>query len=76
MTTARGSADLHPGFVGRLGTMLGEAEVNIADIHLARKPGTADALAVLRLDQMPSAGLLDALHGLDEVISTWVIELP
>lgn len=65
-----------PGFVGRLGTMLGAAGVNIADIHLARNPGTSDALAVLRLDQTPAADLLDALHGLEEVRSTWVIELP
>ncbi|MCE2559012.1 MAG: phosphoglycerate dehydrogenase [Acidobacteria bacterium] len=36
-----------PGFVGRLGTLLGDAGINIADIHLSREPG-GDALAVLR----------------------------
>ncbi len=42
-----------PGVVGRLGTLLGDAGVNIAEIHLARKRSENRALAVLRLDEPP-----------------------
>lgn len=64
-----------PGVVGRVGTLLGEAGVNIAEIHLAREGDRADAMAVLRLDQEPSAELLAALDSLPEVRSTRVVDL-
>lgn len=56
-----------PGVVGKVGTLLAEADVNIADIHLARRG--QEALAVLRLDQEPTPGLLEKLTGLPEVKS-------
>jgi D-3-phosphoglycerate dehydrogenase len=56
-----------PGVVGKVGTLLAEADVNIADIHLARRG--QEALAVLRLDQEPTEALLDKLKALPEVKS-------
>ena len=56
-----------PGVVGKVGTLLAEADVNIADIHLARRG--QEALAVLRLDQEPTPALLDKLKALPEVKS-------
>ena len=64
-----------PGVVGRLGTILGEAGVNIADIHLARRDGESDAMAVLRLDETPPEAVLDRLRALPEVRSARVLEL-
>jgi D-3-phosphoglycerate dehydrogenase len=67
-----------PGVVGRLGTLLGEAGVNIADIHLARRgapSGEALALAVLRLDQEPGDELLAKLLALPEVQSAHRVDL-
>jgi len=43
-----------PGVVGRLGTILGDAGINIAEIHLARIADGGDAMAVLRLDGHPA----------------------
>jgi D-3-phosphoglycerate dehydrogenase len=63
------------GVVGRLGTILGEAGVNIADIHLARADDTSDALAVLRLDEEPPAAALEELRSLPEVKETYVFDL-
>ena len=63
-----------PGFVGRLGTLLGDGGINIADIHLAREPG-GHALAVLRLDQPPDDDCLAALLALDESISVDLFDL-
>jgi D-3-phosphoglycerate dehydrogenase len=56
-----------PGVVGKIGTLLAEADVNIADIHLARRG--QEAVAVLRIDQEPTEELLERLNRLDEVKS-------
>lgn len=59
-----------PGTVGKIGRILGEDDINIADIHLARQDGGSDAVAVLRIDQDPSPSLLERLRELPEV--RWV----
>jgi D-3-phosphoglycerate dehydrogenase / 2-oxoglutarate reductase len=64
-----------PGVVGKLGTLLGEAGVNIADIHLARRDGEQKALAVLRLDQPAGEAVVARLRALPEVLSASQIDL-
>ena len=64
-----------PGVVGKLGTLLGEARINIADIHLARRDGEEKALAVLRLDQPASEAVLARLRALPEVLSAHQVDL-
>jgi len=64
-----------PGVVGRIGTLLGEARVNIAEIHLARNDGDDNALAVLRLDQAPDEPTLARLRELPGVVSARAIDL-
>lgn len=56
-----------PGVVGKVGTLLAKAEINIADIHLARRG--KEALAVLRLDQEPTPAVVEELAALPEVKS-------
>jgi D-3-phosphoglycerate dehydrogenase len=68
-----------PGVVGKIGTLLADAQVNIADIHLARRPadgdGQREALAVLRLDQDPTDSLMARLGALPEVRSVRRVNL-
>jgi D-3-phosphoglycerate dehydrogenase len=64
-----------PGVVGRIGTLLGDAGVNIADIHLARRPGEDAAIAVLRLDDAPDEPCMDALRSLEEVRQVDLVDL-
>jgi D-3-phosphoglycerate dehydrogenase len=64
-----------PGVVGRFGTLLGGAGVNIADIHLARRPGEDDAIAVLRLDEAPADSCMESLRALDEVRQVDLVDL-
>lgn len=64
-----------PGVVGRLGTILGEAGVNIADIHLARRAAHGEAVAVLRIDQEPPPEALERLRALPEVERARVVHL-
>jgi D-3-phosphoglycerate dehydrogenase len=64
-----------PGVVGTVGNLLGEAGVNIADVHLARKDGEEDAWTVLRLDQDPEPALLDRLAALPAVRTVRRVDL-
>jgi D-3-phosphoglycerate dehydrogenase / 2-oxoglutarate reductase len=64
-----------PGVVGRIGTLLGDAGVNIADIHLARRDGEDDAMAVLRLDSAPPDECVAALRALAEARQVDVVDL-
>ena len=40
-----------PGIVGRIGTLLGQHDVNIAFMHLGRRPLRGEAIMVLGLDE-------------------------
>ncbi|MFW6206667.1 MAG: NAD(P)-dependent oxidoreductase, partial [Gemmatimonadota bacterium] len=64
-----------PGVVGQVGTLLGEAGVNIADVHLARKDGEEDAWTVLRLDQEPGTNLIERLEALPAVRTVRLVDL-
>lgn len=64
-----------PGVVGRLGTILGDSGVNIAEIHLARVAGGDEAMAVLRLDQEPPEDALRRIGALPEIHGVQVADL-
>ncbi len=64
-----------PGVVGRLGTILGEAGVNIAEIHLARVADGGDAMAVLRLDEHPAGEVMAKIAALPEIQSVQMADL-
>jgi D-3-phosphoglycerate dehydrogenase / 2-oxoglutarate reductase len=56
-----------PGFIGALGQMLGEAKVNIATFHLGRQAAGGEAIALVGIDSMPPAGVLEKLDALPQV---------
>jgi D-3-phosphoglycerate dehydrogenase len=64
-----------PGVVGRLGTTLGEAGVNIARMQLALHPKGHQALQLLNVDPLPSDDVLATLRALPEVMSVDLAEL-
>jgi len=57
-----------PGFIGRLGTLLGTAEVNIANFNLGRAAVGEDAIAVIEVDEPISDAVLDQVKALDGVV--------
>jgi D-3-phosphoglycerate dehydrogenase len=61
--------------VGRIGAMLGEADVNISAMHLARSRPREDALMILALDDDIRPPVEDAIRGLAAVLDLWVIRL-
>lgn len=56
-----------PGFIGRIGTTLGEAGVNIGTFHLGRRNAGGEAVLLLSLDETVDEALLTKLHGLPGV---------
>jgi D-3-phosphoglycerate dehydrogenase len=50
-----------PGIVGKVGTILGEFGVNIANMSLSRSESSESALTILELDNEPSAEVLKKL---------------
>ena len=57
-----------PGFIGALGSLLGEQKINIATFHLGRdKPG-GDAVALVEVDQPVSAAVVEKVKALPQVV--------
>jgi len=56
-----------PGFIGALGNILGEAEVNIATFHLGRNEPGGEAVALLGIDTPPRPEIVEALNRLHHV---------
>jgi D-3-phosphoglycerate dehydrogenase len=50
-----------PGIVGKVGTILGEYGVNIANMSLSRSEGSESALTILELDNEPSEEVIQKL---------------
>ncbi len=65
-----------PGVIGRVGTVLGDAGVNIAEYHQARESEGGDALAVVSIDGPLPRPARDTLLDLDDVRSATVVTLP
>ncbi len=64
-----------PGTVGRIGSMLGAADVNISAMHLARSVPRADALMILALDDDVPPAVADAIRAQEAVLDLWLIRL-
>lgn len=59
-----------PGMIGRVGTMLGEADVNISFMHVGRRAPRQQAIMVIGTDEKLSPSVCNALRSLTEF--TWV----
>ena len=57
-----------PGVVGRIGALLGGADVNIAGIHLGRTRSRGDAVSIIRLDGEVPQDVLARIRELDDVV--------
>jgi D-3-phosphoglycerate dehydrogenase len=56
-----------PGFIGALGTILGEANINIATFHLGRQAAEQDAIAIVGVDQVVPVAIQQKLRALPHV---------
>ena len=62
-----------PGVIGRVGTLLGEAGVNIAEYHQARLAQGGQALAAVSVDGDVSESIRESLLDLPDVLSAAVV---
>ena len=58
-----------PGVIGKVGTMLGEAKINIGAYLLSREMNNGEAFAVLRVDNSVPEDILLKLEELPEILS-------
>ena len=64
-----------PGTVGRVGIMLGEADINISAMHLARTRPREDAFMILALDDEVPETVSEAIRQQEAVRDLWTIRL-
>ncbi|MBA3281279.1 MAG: ACT domain-containing protein, partial [Acidimicrobiia bacterium] len=68
--------DDHPGVIGRVGTILGDAGVNIADMDVGRSPHRDGALMVIATSEPVSADVAEVIRAADGIASVAVIARP
>jgi D-3-phosphoglycerate dehydrogenase len=65
-----------PGMIGRIGTLLGEQEVNIAFMNLGRREKKGEAMVVLSVDSPVPETLLEAVRTATQATFAQAIHLP
>jgi D-3-phosphoglycerate dehydrogenase len=64
-----------PGIVGHIGTLLGEAQINIASMSLSRTEQGGRALTLLNLDSQPGPAVMEKLASDPDIFGARVISL-
>lgn len=64
-----------PGTMGTVGITLGEADVNISAMYLARTEARADAFMILALDDTVDPEIAARIRAMDAVTDLWLITL-
>ena len=57
-----------PGLIGGLGTILGNAGINIATFNLGRNHAGGDAIALIEVDEAPAEPVMDQIKALPNVV--------
>lgn len=64
-----------PGVIGNIGSVLGNADINIAGMHVGRNSKGCEACMLLTIDSEADQAAIDALTALDSVISVSQIHI-
>lgn len=64
-----------PGVIGKVGTLIGEANINIAGMHVGRESEGQGALMVLKLDTPTPDALLEAIRRVDGMETVRLVQL-
>lgn len=65
-----------PGMIGRVGSLLGEQDINIASMQVARYRPRGEAFMILMVDDDPGPAALTTIRAIDGVVAARLIELP
>jgi len=64
-----------PGVVGAVGTLLGEARINISRMQLGLVREREQAAMLVNVDQMPADGVMERLRALPNMITAQLVDL-
>jgi L-serine deaminase len=64
-----------PGTIGAVGLILGEADVNISAMHLARSSPRTDAFMIIACDDPIPDEAAARIRAVDAVMDLWVVHL-
>ena len=64
-----------PGVIGRVGTALGDAGINIGEYHQARREAGGEALAAISVDGRLAADAMESLRQLPEILEVRQVQL-
>ena len=64
-----------PGIIGNLGTLLGKHNINIAAMTFGREKPGGKAITILNVDSRVSAGILDKIKKLENILAVKIIRL-
>ena len=64
-----------PGVMGRVGSLLGQADINIAEMQLGRREARTHAVMVMALDERPSAEVLAQINQLEGIEEARLVRL-
>ena len=64
-----------PGVIGRVGSALGDANVNIVGLQLGTVADTDEALAIVNVDRFPDDTTMAAIRSIPEMLSVRTIEI-
>ncbi|HYU21044.1 MAG TPA: phosphoglycerate dehydrogenase [Chloroflexota bacterium] len=64
-----------PGMIGKVGTLLGEADVNISSMQVGRRERRGEAIMLISVDEPVPADLLARLRAIESMDSVRVIQL-
>ncbi len=65
-----------PGIVGRVGTILADAGINISSLELSRLSEHGEAMMFVAVDDPVDAALLERIRAADGIVEASVVELP
>jgi D-3-phosphoglycerate dehydrogenase len=64
-----------PGVIGKIGTVLGQCNVNVAGMHLGREHQGGKALALLLIDNPVTNDVIDQVRKIDNIITAKVVRV-
>lgn len=64
-----------PGVVGRVGTLLGESDINIAEMQLGRSSPRTQAVMIMSIDECPDEKTLEQVRQLDGIEDVRLVHL-
>ena len=64
-----------PGIIGRVGTILGENNINIGNMQVGRQKSKGEALMVLQVDHPVSKDIIKEIEKSEHIIATSFVEL-